>query len=91
MRLPVTGREPPHRLVRTTLPLLAQIPAPSIPATTPSPFFKGGLWEQGRVILFRGHRAAVARLLRLSVAELAREMGARWAGSHVQHRGTSSG
>ena len=39
-------------------------------------------WEQGRVILYRGHRAAVAQLLELDVHELDRGMGARWDASH---------
>ncbi len=48
-------------------------------------------WEQGKVILFRDHRAAVAQLLGLAVGKLDREMAARWAGLRVQNRGTNSG
>jgi transcriptional regulator with XRE-family HTH domain len=39
-------------------------------------------WEGGKTILFRKHRALVARLLGLPIAEVHREMGMRWNRSH---------
>jgi DNA-binding XRE family transcriptional regulator len=39
-------------------------------------------WERGELILFRKHRALVARFLGLDEAGLVREMRARWNGKH---------
>jgi transcriptional regulator with XRE-family HTH domain len=41
-----------------------------------------GAWERGEMILFRKHRAMIARLLGLSVKEVLTEMTKRWNRSH---------
>jgi transcriptional regulator with XRE-family HTH domain len=41
-----------------------------------------GDWERGNLILFRKHRAAVARLLGLDEAKIVTEMRARWNERH---------
>ena len=41
-----------------------------------------GAWERGETILFRKHRALVARFLGLPAEEIHREMGEQWNRSH---------
>jgi transcriptional regulator with XRE-family HTH domain len=41
-----------------------------------------GKWERGQTILYRQHRAPVARLLDLTADALDQEMASRWNRSH---------
>ena len=43
-----------------------------------------GAWERGKTILFRRHRAFIARLLGLPSEEIHREMEGRWNRSHTK-------
>ena len=50
-----------------------------------------GEWERGKTILFRSHRALVARLLELPKSETDEAMAASWVRSHMiaHHRATT--
>ena len=45
-----------------------------------------GNWERGKTILYRQHRARVARLLDLSADAIDQEMASRWNRSHERAR-----
>ncbi|MSQ50037.1 MAG: transcriptional regulator [Betaproteobacteria bacterium] len=47
-----------------------------------------GGWEQGHVILYRNHRALLARLLELSTGEVNQDMRVRWNQLHQTDVGT---